>query len=122
MTPIDMLLFCPQCSFQHVDAPQPQENWDNPPHRSHECQNCGWVWRPADVPTNGILHIETTGERDKSPIPLKFTREFELARRKSVGNDLAYETRHLSTDDQVRPYSRDTLAILYQQWADIVSA
>lgn len=69
---IDMLLFCPNCNFQHVDAPQPEKDWTNPPHRSHECQSCGWVWRPADVPTNGVKAIETRGQRDLAPEPHKF--------------------------------------------------
>lgn len=68
--PIDMMLFCPQCSTQHIDQPQPEKNWDNPPHRSHECQNCSWVWRPADVPTNGVAEIKTAGQRDKTADPI----------------------------------------------------
>lgn len=62
--PIPMVLFCPCCSTQHIDAPQPEKNWTNPPHRSHECQVCGFVWRPADVTTNGVKAITTKGERD----------------------------------------------------------
>lgn len=83
--PIDMVLFCPQCGVQHVDAPESgvvfmQDAsghqgdaptvvgaWDNPPHRSHLCHACGHVWRPADVPTNGVPAIKTTGKAD-SPI------------------------------------------------------
>jgi hypothetical protein len=41
--------------------------WDNPPHRSHLCHGCGHVWRPADVPTNGVATITTKGKAD-SPI------------------------------------------------------
>ena len=67
--PIDMLLWCPLCKFQHVDEPQPEKNWHNPPHRSHECQSCGYVWRPADVPTNGVAKIQTMGQRDQDPTP-----------------------------------------------------
>src|SRR5215475_10184563 len=62
--PIDMILFCPQCGRQHIDEPQPEKSWDNPPHRSHECQQCGHVWRPADVPTNGVAEIKTKGQHD----------------------------------------------------------
>lgn len=67
LAPIPMLLFCPRCHRQHVDAPQPEKDWTNPPHRSHECQNCGLVWRPADVPTNGVQAITTRGQRDCLP-------------------------------------------------------
>jgi predicted RNA-binding Zn-ribbon protein involved in translation (DUF1610 family) len=85
MTPIDMLIFCPNCGEQHIDAPEDWESygyrveaaqaegrvigarWDNPPHRSHKCGNCGHIWRHADVPTNGVRAIETKGRAD-SPI------------------------------------------------------
>lgn len=66
--PIPMLLFCPECGLQHVDAPEPardgEEAWDNPPHRSHLCRGCGTVWRPADVATVGVASIQTTGQAD----------------------------------------------------------
>ncbi len=74
--PIDMVLHCPQCGMQHVDAPEDAEcdgevvhsfGWSNPPHRSHLCHGCGHIWRPADVPTNGVQAIKTTGKAD-SPI------------------------------------------------------
>lgn len=70
--PINMLLFCPHCSEQHIDDPQPEKGWDNPPHRSHECQFCGWVWRPADVATYGVAQITTEGKRDGSARPRYF--------------------------------------------------
>lgn len=69
MVPVPMLLFCPKCGMQHVDSPQPEKAWTNPPHRSHECQDCGHVWRPADVPTNGVATLTTKGQRDGSPVP-----------------------------------------------------
>lgn len=80
--PIDMILPCPSCGTLHVDAPEPMicqtcglygENecicevmnlWLNPPHKSHLCHGCGIVWRPADVPTNGVAVIKTRGEND----------------------------------------------------------
>lgn len=79
--PIDMVLYCPKCGMQHIDrdeSPSDREwaaqsagdreiqYWTNPPHRSHLCQNtrCGHVWRPADVPTNGVAAIKTTGKSD----------------------------------------------------------
>lgn len=75
---IDMLLFCPRCGEQHIDAPEPADadvdvdgtvisatgEWTNPPHRSHLCHMCGTIWRPADVPTNGVASIETRGKAD----------------------------------------------------------
>lgn len=62
--PIDMILFCPACRYRHIDAPNPEEGWTNPPHRSHKCQACRAVWRPADVETNGVATIRTAGEAD----------------------------------------------------------
>jgi hypothetical protein len=86
--PIDMVLHCPACGRQHIDAPEPhtrscltpgggtfddqcicpESRWTNPPHRSHLCDGCGHVWRPADVPTNGVEAITTKGQAD-SPLP-----------------------------------------------------
>lgn len=43
--------------------------WLNPPHKSHRCSNCNWVWRIADVPTNGVRDIETTCANDQSASP-----------------------------------------------------
>lgn len=71
--PVDMVLFCPSCLMQHIDAPEEHLNreflysWENPPHRSHLCAYCGHIWRPADVATNGVAAITTKGKRD-SPI------------------------------------------------------
>jgi hypothetical protein len=77
--PIDMVLFCPKCGTQHIDdveggqEVQPdgtvhaELTWENPPHRSHLCHGCEHVWRPADVPTNGVATVKTTGKAD-SPL------------------------------------------------------
>ncbi len=68
--PIDMVLYCPACGTQHIDkeeTPEPHmmgDRWTNPPHRSHLCASCGHIWRPADVPTNGVQTIETRGRAD----------------------------------------------------------
>ena len=77
--PIDMVLHCPTCHAQHIDAPDvlpmtyaigaayfsPEyKYWTNPPHRSHLCHACGHIWRPADVPTNGVAAIKTKGKAD----------------------------------------------------------
>ncbi len=62
--PIPMILPCPKCGMRHVDAPEPEKGWTNPPHKSHLCHGCGIVWRPADVPTTGVLATVTQGARD----------------------------------------------------------
>lgn len=65
--PIDVILFCPVCGTRHIDKPEPERGWDNPPHRSHLCDHCGCIWRPADVPTNGAASVGTRGIRDTWP-------------------------------------------------------
>jgi hypothetical protein len=72
--PIDMVLHCPACGLQHIDEPSPYAEaegfigeWTNPPHRSHLCHGCGHIWRPADVPTNGVQAVDTKGKND-SPV------------------------------------------------------
>jgi hypothetical protein len=63
--PIDMILHCPACHLQHIDAPDERTpDWKNAPHRSHLCHGCGHIWRPADVPTNGVQAIATKGKAD----------------------------------------------------------
>jgi hypothetical protein len=80
--PIDMLLFCPVCHLQHIDKDETPSDrewsalsagdreiqyWTNPPHNSHLCAFCKTVWRPADVPTNGVAAIQTRGKKDSWP-------------------------------------------------------
>jgi hypothetical protein len=77
--PIPMILYCPKCGVQHIDAPETHdmvvggvvvdkvELWENPPHRSHLCHGCGNIWRPADVPTEGVAAIKTCGANDAAP-------------------------------------------------------
>jgi hypothetical protein len=66
--PIPMILHCPRCTYQHVDEPDERtEGWANPPHRSHLCHWCGHIWRPADVPTEGVKAIQTRGTNDSAP-------------------------------------------------------
>lgn len=79
--PVDMLLFCPHCGEQHIDEPEPDKEWQNPPHRSHLCHFCKHVWRPADVPTNGVREIKTKGQNDKNPRPRYYetAKDFEEA-------------------------------------------
>lgn len=71
---INMVLHCPTCGFQHVDAPESEIrggdiciDWTNPPHKSHLCKACGTIWRPADVPTYGVQAIATRGKDDTWP-------------------------------------------------------
>lgn len=65
---INMLLFCPSCDHQHIDAPDERQGWTNPPHRSHLCASCGHIWRPADCPTNGVSKLATRGGADSPTV------------------------------------------------------
>jgi len=78
--PIDMVLHCPKCGMQHIDEPEgdahaaidgTETRWENPPHRSHLCHGCGHIWRPADVPTNGVLAVKTKGKADSHVAQVK---------------------------------------------------
>lgn len=71
--PIPMVLHCPLCGTQHVDKPEPEIGWTNPPHKSHLCHGCGIVWRPASVPTVGVESVER-GTNDTWPLG-KLTRQ-----------------------------------------------
>lgn len=70
--PVDMILHCPACLEQHIDRDEgqhiaPHESpilWRNPPHRSHLCHHCGFIWRPSDRATNGVEETETKGRDD----------------------------------------------------------
>lgn len=59
-SPIDMVLHCSVCHLQHIDEADYDNyrgGWDNPPHRTHLCAGCGNLWRPANVPTNGVAEL-----------------------------------------------------------------
>lgn len=60
--PIPMVLFCPACGEQHID----KANWESPPHRTHLCQVCGHLWRPASVYTEGVAEVPL-GTSDTRP-------------------------------------------------------
>lgn len=65
--PIPMILHCPACHLQHIDAPEPETGWTNPPHKSHLCHGCGIIWRPAAVETVGVGRILWPGNNDTWP-------------------------------------------------------
>ena len=50
---IPMLLWCPNCGSRHIDAGE----FATRVHHTHACQSCGMVWRPAVVPTVGVLFL-----------------------------------------------------------------
>lgn len=68
--PLDMILYCPNCGRQHIDAPDERTpGWVNKPHRSHLCHDpeCQCIWRPADFCTNGVESLLTEGQNDTWP-------------------------------------------------------
>lgn len=114
LVPIDMVLHCPKCGLQHIDAPDFEDDpsmlavgisrkaydgWTNPPHRSHLCAGCGHVWRPADVPTNGVAAVKTKGKHD-SPVPPVARLPYPPELIEIVGQVL--DAGHLNTEDLAR--------------------
>lgn len=57
-----VLSLCKICRKGESELSEPC--WTNPPHKSHLCHYCSTIWRPADVPTNGVAEIKTRGEKD----------------------------------------------------------
>lgn len=55
--PLDVVLHCPACKLQHIDAPE-YPHWRNPPHRTHKCHGCGELWTAADTNTNGVRAVK----------------------------------------------------------------
>lgn len=96
--PVDMVLYCPKCHTQHIDADNSDEirieaaergythgtrdwehfieknEWTNPPHKSHLCHGCGHIWRPSDTPTNGVK--ATASGKDADTVPVFEASEF----------------------------------------------
>lgn len=58
-----MLLWCPECGERHID----EGVYATRPHRSHACQFCGMVWRPAIVYTVGVHFLPGFKDEDPSP-------------------------------------------------------
>lgn len=53
-TPIPMIIFCPDCQFQHVD----KGLWKVRPHRKHLCASCRCEFVPCDLATVGVENIK----------------------------------------------------------------
>ncbi|HET6959532.1 MAG TPA: hypothetical protein VFI56_23225 [Vicinamibacterales bacterium] len=84
-TPIPMRLPCPgtierdgqqiPCGVLHVD----EGEFATKPHHTHACQACGLVWRPALVPTVGVLFLP--GYKNvKAPQPIPAATELSSVR------------------------------------------
>jgi rubrerythrin len=120
--PVDLLLYCPKCGEQHIDEARPDvcetcgfdipgckcgtfTAWLNPPHKSHRCEECNHVWRPADVPTNGVRELKTKGSRDGDPQPRWYNANLAAdARIRELETELA-----LQAEDHTPPGAVDAL-------------
>lgn len=51
--PIPMILHCPVCHARHID----EGELATKPHKTHACQSCGILWRPAIAPTVGVQFL-----------------------------------------------------------------
>jgi hypothetical protein len=71
--PVEMVLHCPSCGMQHIDKPDEAAGGTNPPHRSHLCGSCGYIWRPADIATCGVERTLTVGKSDHDLVQALFT-------------------------------------------------
>lgn len=85
--PIPMILHCPACHTRHID--EPNEEWDNPPHKSHLCAYCSHIWRPADVYTTGVREILTRGGNDFPSAP-KASNHGLIAALESILSELSH--------------------------------
>lgn len=88
LAPVDIVLYCPKCATQHLDAPEADPPgaairrrgaWTNPPHRTHLCAACGHLWRPSDTPTNGVQATQSGKDADCEPLAAAQLRAFHDA-------------------------------------------
>jgi hypothetical protein len=129
--PIDMVLHCPACGQQHIDAPEEEEyedrsgqlrmkcDWMNPPHRSHLCHGCGNIWRPADVPTNGVEAVKTKGKADSPIAPAQAAAWTSLSPDGSVNFGKGWVFSPVRTDRAVAPLvlaAQASAAVVPSHW------
>lgn len=101
--PVPMVLHCPCCGTQHIDAPNPEIGWTDPPHKSHLCLKCGIVWRPAGIYTRGIKYIipgsnDTWPTKNSGIAGLRINLEV-LKDNHELRNELNNETVRIWTDE-----------------------
>lgn len=137
--PVDMILLCPNCGLQHIDAPESHivtcpasemyeeqggdctcNRWTNPPHRSHLCGYCNHIWRPADVPTNGVLDIQTRGKADSEPVlrqvkPLdRFRPQWQHNKRFTAYREIGRGEMQIDSPDSKKIISEGNRLVAYQ--------
>lgn len=52
--PIPLVLYCPRCGEQHIDDGE----WATKHHKTHQCQQCKYEWRPSAYPTFGVFSVQ----------------------------------------------------------------
>lgn len=101
--PLDVVLHCPACKQQHIDAPE-YPDWRNPPHRTHKCAGCGAQWTPADTNTNGVRAIKP-GSSATWPAPdLTLFAADRLPARDQYGHVWHPDLPEMGEDEIVNPY------------------
>ena len=63
---VPMLLWCPECTIRHID----EGEFATRVHHTHACQHCGHVWRPAIVPTVGVMFLPGFKNAPPEPPPM----------------------------------------------------
>lgn len=53
LTPIRMRMPCENCGTLHID----EGAFATKPHHTHQCEECGLVWRPAIENTVGVKFL-----------------------------------------------------------------
>ncbi len=106
--PVDMMLWCPKCGHQHIDAPE--GDWTNPPHRSHLCHNCNHIWRPAEIFTNGVLFVVCGSSDSERPKQNALQAKAELCDRMGIAVSKAIN--ELCCDPKCHPTNAGLEAML----------
>lgn len=65
VAPVPMILYCPTCQKQHIDAPEPAVGWTNPHHSKHRCAFCKTEWRPFPYKTTGMTVEDFTRQKNE---------------------------------------------------------
>lgn len=101
--PLNVVLHCPACKLQHIDAPE-YPDWRNPPHRTHKCAGCGAQWTAADTNTNGVRAIKP-GSSATWPAPdlTRFAAD-RLPARDQYGHVWHPDLPEMGEDEIVNPY------------------
>jgi predicted RNA-binding Zn-ribbon protein involved in translation (DUF1610 family) len=50
---LPIVIHCPACGTQHID----EGKWADKPHKSHRCEECGRIFKTANIPTIGVKRL-----------------------------------------------------------------